>query len=166
MESSKSLADRQQSLAWPVTQISKNFSVYLTKWTKQYLCIPKQKLLLLPTWSQSGFSPCKSSTACAWYGCSKLTCKSSSPSCKSQAACAGLGPQGYSWPAPNMMPPNMQSDAGFRPSVAMDPSMMPPYQFSSGIPQWQPQSMSASQGLPQTQAQSDQGQSQQLSSNQ
>ena len=79
---------------------------------------------------------------------------------------AGMGPQGYAWPPPNMMPPNMQTDAAFRPSVAMDPSMIPPY-YSTGMPQqWQPQSMPVNQTLPQTQAQSDQTASQQMPSNQ
>ena len=78
---------------------------------------------------------------------------------------AGMGPQGYAWPPPNMMPPNMQTDPGFRPSVAMDPSMIPPY-YGTGVPQqqqWQPQSMPVSQGLPQTQSQSEQAPSQQMS---
>ncbi len=74
---------------------------------------------------------------------------------------AGMAPQGYAWPAPNM-----QADPSFRPSVAMDPSMIPPY-YGTGVPQpqqWQPQSMSVSQGMPQTQAQSDHAPSQQMSS--
>lgn len=80
-----------------------------------------------------------------------------------------MGPQGYAWPPSNMMPPNMQTDTGFRPSVAMDPSMIPPY-YNTGVPQpqqWQPQSMPVSQAMPQTQsAHSDQAVSQQMSSNQ
>lgn len=81
------------------------------------------------------------------------------------SAMPGVGPQGYAWPPPNMMPPNMQTDPSFRPSVAMDPSMIPPY-YGTGVPQqqqWQPQSMPVSQGLPQTQPQSEQPSSQQIS---
>ncbi|DBA72923.1 TPA: hypothetical protein ACH3X2_009879 [Trebouxia sp. C0005] len=80
-------------------------------------------------------------------------------------AMPGVGPQGYAWPSPNMMPPNMQTDPSFRPSVAMDPSMIPPY-YGTGVPQqqqWQPQSMPVSQGLPQAQPQSEQPPSQQIS---
>lgn len=78
---------------------------------------------------------------------------------------AGMGPQGYAWPTPNMMPANMQTDPSFRPSVAMDPSMIPPY-YNTGVPQsqqWQPQSLPG-QGLSQAQPHSDQVTSQQMSS--
>ncbi len=84
---------------------------------------------------------------------------------KPQNVSTGVGPQGYAWPPPNMMPPNMQTDPSFRPSVAMDPSMIPPY-YGTGVPQqqqWQPQPMPVSQGLPQTQPQSDHPPSQQIS---
>lgn len=77
----------------------------------------------------------------------------------------GMGPQGYAWPTPNMMPANMQTDPSFRPSVAMDPSMIPPY-YNTGVPQsqqWQPQSLPG-QGLSQAQPHSDQVTSQQMSS--
>ncbi|KAL0029837.1 hypothetical protein WJX77_003009 [Trebouxia sp. C0004] len=80
-------------------------------------------------------------------------------------AMTGVGPQGYAWPPPNMMPPNMQTDPSFRPSVAMDPSMIPPY-YGTGVPQqqqWQPQTMPVSQGLPQTHPQPEQPPSQQNS---
>lgn len=97
-------------------------------------------------------------------GLGLITCHSSSCRLLTDVH-AGMGPQGYAWPPPNMMPPNMQTDPGFRPSVAMDPSMIPPY-YGTGVPQqqqWQPQSMPVSQGLPQAQSQSEQAPSQQVS---
>jgi len=82
----------------------------------------------------------------------------------------GMGPQGYTWPTPNMMVPGMQGgDSSFRPSVAMDPSMMPPY-YGTGVPQpqqWQNQSLPMGQGQATSQMQPDQSNSQQqLSSGQ
>lgn len=74
-----------------------------------------------------------------------------------------MGPQGYTWPAANMMAPGMQGESSFRPSVAMDPSMMPPY-YGTGVPQaqqWQNPTMPMGQGQSTTQMQPDQSSSQQ-----